>query len=181
MKLDVILEKTSSYIPHYNADTKVVGGSAEEWQQRIGITKENRDEITKKALQELKKTKTWKDAEALGLSDVTTDRELKLGTIALKTNVKESDRYRKWAKSHPNWFRRDLTYVYNIYGSGQIRQYRKGDSSSKAGITRLASPKPKLVAGNPVKSLASVWENALKEVNKKYTDMLDKIQKDAEK
>jgi hypothetical protein len=37
------------------------------------------------------------------------------------------------------------------------------------------------VAGNPVKSLASVWENALKEVNKKYTDMLDKIQKDAEK
>jgi hypothetical protein len=106
MKLDVILEKTSAYVPHYNANDKVVGGSAEEWQQRIGITKENRDEITKKALEELKKSKTWKDAEALGLKDITTDR---------------------------------------------------------------------------VKSLASVWENALKEVNKKYTDMLEKIKKSAEK
>jgi hypothetical protein len=179
MKLnDVLLEKSSYYKPHYQPDAKVVGGSAEDWQKLIGITKENRDEMTKKAFAELKKTATYKEATDLGLKFISTDRELQLGTLAIESSVTTGDVHKKWHSSASRWSKE--IYVYNIYGSGQIRQYSrpKDKPSVRAGITRLASPKPKVVVNNPSKSLATTWENALKEVNKKYKAKLAKIEKE---
>lgn len=172
MKIDDILAEGLAYPKlAYDAEAKKVLGSVVEWLEKIGINKENRVEVTKKALSDLTATATWKEAEKLGLTYSSSKRELQNGTLSLTSGVTVGDKYPKYSKGN------QARYVYNIYGNGQIRQYAKWDDADtdKSGITRLNSPKPRVTADNPVRSLLLTWENALKEVNKKYKSKIKSI------
>ena len=168
MKFEEIYEGIAYPRLKYDAESKTVLGSVAEWLEKLGITKENRVEVTKKALAELTKTDAWKEAEKLGLQYSSSARELQNGTLSLTSGVTVGDKYPQYSRHNSD------VYVYNVYGNGQIRQYTRSD---KSGITRLASPKPRVTADNPVKSLCLTWENALKEIVKKYKSKLAALEK----
>ena len=178
---DILNEKSSSYDPSFNSAKGFVMGSVQDWMELHGMTKENQKETVRKALEELKKTRAWQVADSMGLKFITSDRELNLGTLAFEQGLGMHDITKAsapWRKQMEKEGMFDI-YVYNIYGNGQIRTYLrpKNKPTGRAGITRLKSPKPAMVIGNPVKSLAKTWENSLWEVTRKFKEKLDVVEK----
>lgn len=55
-----------------------------------------------------------------------------------------------------------------MYANGQIRSSSLG-MWGKHAPTRLASPKPRVVAGSAVKSLVKIYDGAFKELGKKIS------------
>jgi hypothetical protein len=163
MKVSEIFESKSYYLPSYKKELGIVRGAVTDWLNRLGIEQGDLS-FFNEALDKLKKTQTWKDALELGLEFNSTDRELQNGTLSFKQNIK----YSNGKDTNDN-------YVYKIYGNGQIRQQSNPNYfTGKIVPYRLKSPKPKIVAGNPLKTMVSLWENALKEVINKFEKKLNK-------
>jgi hypothetical protein len=58
---------------------------------------------------------------------------------------------------------------YMVYANGQIRSTNPDNTwgSGDERPTRMTSPKPRLVHGDPVKSLVSIYDKAFKELGSK--------------
>lgn len=149
MKVIELLEG-ATYVrkPHYDEERGVMLGGQKQWLEALGATKED----VKKAVAEFKKSALFKKAEAAGLVYSATKKEEDNGTLAFQQDGFDG--------------------IYNIYANGQIRTYNGAGNwlniTPKTRATRLKSPKPKLVAGDVVKSLVSTYEQAVEEVIAKF-------------
>ena len=170
MKVNEILSEGMAYLskPFYNADKGTILGGNEKWLKTINATK---DDVAS-AVALFKKSEMFKKAIDAGLVFVSTKQELANGTLAFKQKIGQ--------KSKAGEDKEDK-YVYNIYTNGQIRQYPDmkiwSGKNPKTTVTRLKSPKPKLVAGDPVKSIVATYEQAVAEVLKKYAAKVQKSEK----
>lgn len=143
-----VASDTGYYTPGYNDSTKTVVGKVKDWMARINATPED-------IAAAIKQARELPSYSQLKSYDKTTPREAKNGTFSFKKPVRSEERDEK----------------YMVYANGQIR------SSSLTGYddngaaehrpTQLKSPKPALVAGDPVKSLVKIYDGAFKELGKK--------------
>lgn len=164
----------------YNAPGGKVVGSTSDWLVTFGVTPEEKMKIIESALDLLRKTPAWKQANDLGLRFISSKRELQNGTLAFDSGIEDLDLIPADRAEHLRQTRTTLyTYVYNIYANGQIRTYLRDheNETSRVGITRLKSPKPTIVVDDPVRSLARTWENALEELVRKFKEKLRRISK----
>lgn len=130
--------------PHYNATLKRPGGSVQDWYDKMGVEPEH----VKEAVSKAKELASYK-ALAKELKAGEGEKQRKNGTLGFTTD--------------------EATYY--VYGNGVIRRESKEHRSSSrpAGwTTKLRAPKPALVAGSPVKSLVKIYDNAFKELIKKF-------------
>lgn len=137
----------------YDSKRGVLFGDAKEWLVSAGI-KQGDKEFFNKALKELKKTRVWDVMTEIGIEYIGTQRELANGTLSFSVPGK--------------------TGKYIIQGHGQIRLQ---SASSRESRTRLKSPKPTMVVGDPLKSIIKTWENSLWELIDKHKKKLDAIEK----
>ena len=163
---ELLVEKYSKstdkgyYAPHYAKNTKHIGGTVEDWMARLGV--ESSD--IKDAVEQAKSLASYKDVIGVA-GDVTTAREAKNGTFSFQ---------------HPGSVLKDAKY--HVYASGQIRMSAEASQrwSAEKGErrpTRLASPKPRLVHGDAVKSLVKIYDGAFKELASKAKKILGKVAK----
>lgn len=173
MKVNEILVEGSAYpVPKFDAERGHILGGVKAWHEKIGATKEDLES----AIEDVKKSDLWNKLKAAGLTFNSTPKELNAGTLSFKQPVDENDIYKNRKSTMPH------NYIFNVYGNGQIRQYlnRKNiytGAIGKNGIYRLKSPKPKLIAGDPQKSLVSIYMQALEEILNKLKTKQDKITK----
>lgn len=155
MKLSTLLEDKvpgprkfgSNWVPkpHYQADRKIVGGPVALWMDKIGVTAADLEEARK----EVMKLQSYKDLVKIA-PEMTSDTQKKNGMFAFKkANTKSKN------ISAPAMF-------YSVAANGQIRYDEKKEVGASRG--KLASPKPSLVAGSPVKSLIKIYDNSFKRV-----------------
>lgn len=164
MKVNEILlnEGLSSYNTiRYNADKGTILGGTTRWLEMLGATKED----LAAAIKGIKQTETFKNAIRAGLKFISSKKELVNGTLAFEQEIGQFGKADQDEK-HSN------AYVYNVYPNGQIRQYPDMKHwlgvDPKTRVTRLKSPKPRIVADNPVKSIITTYEQAINEIIKKY-------------
>lgn len=141
------------YTPAYDAERKILIGTVKDWLARLKIEPADIKEAIKLA-------KQLPSYEALADADVTTAAEAKNGTFSFE---------------HPSM--RDLKASmwdgkYHVYANGQIRMSSLNTRSGDRRPTRLATPKPHIVAGDPVKSLVAIYNTAFKEVAKKAAKVM---------
>jgi hypothetical protein len=146
---ELLTEKKHSgayYNAGYDAEKKAVVGAVKDWVERIGASPED----LAAAYLEAKKLPSYKALTKIA-PDISNAREAKNGTFSFK---------------HPSKAAHSEAPKYNVRASGQIRGSDAGSyySPGTRPTHRLASPKPRLVAGNPVKSLVLVYDGAFKEL-----------------
>jgi hypothetical protein len=153
------LKHGAYYKPQYDADEKILRGSVQDWLDASGITK---DDIAKAMEIMLGTGLIQKMAEA-GLKLKSTPRRDKNGTFTFEVDRK----YPKYEYERGTRIgTREAKTRYVIHANGQIRH--EGEGTFAPGITRLASPKPRLKAGDPVGSLVMIYTQAMEEVLKKW-------------
>jgi hypothetical protein len=143
MKVQDLFEKQGAHAPGYNAQDKNILGTVKDWMERLGATPED----IEAAVAEAKNLSSFK---ALSEFEYSTAAEQKNGTFSFKKPNRDESRDEK----------------YIVYANGQIRSSTKGFTSTHR-PTRLAAPKPRLVAGSAVKSLVKIYDGAFKELAKK--------------
>lgn len=139
----------------YDPKRGILSGDVKKWLEKAGI-KSGDKEFFNKALKQLKKSRVWDAITELGIKYDSTDRELANGTLAF--NMFDEDKNR-----------------YKIYGNGQIRVESKKGRYGISAPTRLKTPKPIMVVGDPLKSILKTWENSLWELINKHKKKLDKM------
>lgn len=117
------------------------------------------------AVDEIKKSDEFKKVEEV-MPFNSTAKELANGTLSFSSDV--------GSVLNPTASQQGDTI--KVYLGGQIRQQSKGMFKSRS-ITRVPSPKPKMVAGDPVKSAVQAYKGALEAVRVRY----DKIKAMKEK
>lgn len=127
-----------SKAPHYDAERKHVGGHVADWMDKIGVT----DTDLAEARRLVMKLDSYKDLIAM-TSDITSRNQKRFGLFAF--DRKSEGRITRYANKH----------MYTVAANGQIRY----DGSSRG---KLSSPKPRLIAGDTVKSLVSIYDHAFK-------------------
>lgn len=145
----------------YDPKRGIMTGDVKKWLEKAGI-KSGDKEFFNKALKELKKTHAWDVITEMGVKYDSTDRELANGTLSF--NMFDEDKNR-----------------YKIYGNGQIRIESKKGRYGISAPTRLKTPKPTMVVGDPLKSILKTWENSLWELIDKHKKKLDAAEKRMDK
>lgn len=143
----------------YDSKKGHMTGDVKRWLASAEI-KTGDKEFFKDALALLKKTDAWKELEKTNLKYVGTERELANGTLSFYDG--DFSQYKNVTGNSGR---------YKIYGNGQIR------TDVPTAPTRLKSPKPRMVVGNPMKSMVSTWENSLWELLNKYKKRIKKAGK----
>lgn len=137
--------------PGYDDDAKIVIGHVKDWLARLEATPEDVAEAIKQA-------KQLPSYSQLRSYDMSTEREAKNGTFSFKKPQRNE--------------KTDEKYI--VYANGQIRSSSKGggygDVPPRHAPTRLKSPKPTVIAGDPVKSLVKIYDGAFKELGKKMDE-----------
>ena len=148
-RLDFKNDVVSYYKPGYDKKQGFIKGG--------GIYSNNwsREDI-KKAVDEIKTSKEFKDVTKY-MSCNSTDKEEKNGTLSFSSDQPNMRGAEK---------RTGGTDI-KVYLGGQIRS-QTGSSFSNRSMTRIKSPKPKMVAGDPVKSAVSAYKGALVAVLDRY-------------
>jgi hypothetical protein len=131
------------YTPGYDAEEKNIRGTVKDWMARLGATPSDIEDACWKA-------KELPSYAALKEFDKTTAGEKKNGTFSFKKPGGTEKRDEK----------------YMVYANGQIRSSAKGWHGEHR-PTRLMAPKPRLVAGDVVKSLVKIYDGAFKELASK--------------
>lgn len=170
---EILLEGLSSYnTVRYNPDKGTILGGTTKWLEMLGATKED----LAAAIKGIKQTETFKNAIRTGLKFISSKKELVNGTLAFQQE------YGQFGKADRDEDEKNSNaYVYNVYPNGQIRQYPDIKHwlgvDPKTRVTRLKSPKPRIVANDPVKSIITTYEQAINEIIKKYTVKKEKAAK----
>ena len=141
------------YTPGYDDEKKRPVGLVKDWMKRMGVEKEHVEAAMAKA-------KELPSYKAIAQHDDTTAGEKKNGTFSFKK---------------PGSTNRDEKY--SVHAHGMIRSVSTGTFGART-PTRLASPKPKVVHGDPVKSLVSVYDGAFKELGAKMKKRAEKLKED---
>lgn len=149
MKVSELLTEAAAY----DNKKKQLKGTTKEWMASIGVSKEDIVEARAKALD----LPSYKSLVKIVGDDISTDAMKKNGSFVFK--------------------RGDDGEKYNVYANGQIRAssmetnagWTNGPIEKTGGVnqTKLASPKPRLKHGDPVKSLVMIYDGAFKELAKK--------------
>jgi hypothetical protein len=141
------------YTPGYDPERKQIVGTVKDWMARLGVTKDDLEAAIKQA----KELSVYKDLRAV---DVSTDAERANGTFSFK----------KPGATHED--------VYTVYANGQIRTSAKTSwMNGERRPSRLKAPKPRLVAGDAVKSLVKIYDGAFKEVVSKMAERAKRLEK----
>lgn len=123
-------------------------------------------EDMKKAVDEIQKTSEFKAVVKI-MPFNSTAKELANGTLSFKSDQPNM----RGGKN------KEGGSTVKVYLGGQIRS--ETSSSFKArSITRIKSPKPHVIAGDPVKSAIETYKLSLKAVVDRYNKILDKKTKD---
>jgi len=148
------------YSPSYDADSKHVLGSVQDWLDAMNVTKENVYE----AMEKVRDLPIFKNEfPKAGLMYEKRPAGEKRGTFTFKV-----ERFLPNGRSYDTF--------YNIYANGQIRWL--GKSGYAGGIeymSRLASPKPRIKAGDPVGSLVMIYAAAMEELLSKWKKSSSKM------
>lgn len=151
------------YAPSYDADAGRLRGSVKDWLAAVNITKED----IAKAMTQVKDSSLFKNEfPKAGLVYTPSAVREKLGTFNFKVTRKLPD-----GKSYMT--------SYQVHANGQIRC--SGEGAFSQYTSPLKSPKPRMVAGDPVRSLVSTYTAALEELLtkwKKTTAKMDKAAKE---
>jgi hypothetical protein len=145
------------YTPGYDAENKHPVGHVKDWMKRMGVEKDHLDAAMEKA-------KQLPSYKAISQHDKSTPGEKKNGTFSFHKPGATSARAEK----------------YMVHAHGMIRSSSKNSIMGDERPTRLKSPKPRLVAGDPVKSLVSVYDGAFKELGAKMAKRSEKIKEDSD-
>jgi len=100
---------------------------------------------------------SYKDVTSI-VKDITNTREAKNGTFSFK----RPSQYSEAAK-------------YHVHANGLIRQSDYNEFTGVRMPTRMTSPKPHIVAGDPVKSLVAIYNTAFKALAEKAKKADDKM------
>lgn len=144
------------YTPGYDAESKNIRGTVQDWMARLNVTA---DDITK-AIALAKELPSYADLKQY---DKSTAGERKNGTFSFtkpQATEKGDDKYL-------------------VYANGQIRSSSRAPDwqGGEHRPTRLKTPKPRLVAGDPVKSLVKIYDGAFKELREKIMARKAKAEK----
>jgi hypothetical protein len=151
---------TGYYTPGYNADDKNIRGTVKDWMARLGASK---DDIAAAVAQ----AKELGSYSKLASFDKSTAAEQKNGTFSFK-------------KPNPkNYGGRDSDEKYIVYANGQIRSSSLNSTAGDHRPTRLKAPKPRLVAGDAIKSLVKIYDGAFIELASKISKRVVKESDDA--
>lgn len=142
--------------PGYDADDKVIVGSVKDWLDRGGVEPEH----VKKAMAEIRKSELWKELQDAGLKHDPSQRKEANGTFNFRIT-----------RSYPDG--KTAKGTYQVYANGQIRSTGFSQPWRDGAQTKLVSPKPRMVAGDPVASLVKTYTAALKELLAKWKKSKD--------
>ena len=135
------------YVPGYDAELKRVVGTVTDWLARLKVT----PRAIEAAVIASKHLPAFVELTNLGLTFKSTPRQLENGTFVFsKPDAKNDDQYL-------------------VYANGLIRSSAKGNWG-EIRPTRLKSPKPRLVAGDPIGSLINIYNGA-------FTELVSKVKK----
>lgn len=139
--------------PSYDQQTKILSGTVKDWMSRIGASSED----IASAIQQAKDLPSYKDLVGM-VGDSSTAGSLKNGTFNFR---------------HP---KDPAKAKYMVYANGQLRATSPdtmwGTQDDRP--SRMTSPKPRLVHGDPVKSLVKIYDQSFKELGKKAKTALKK-------
>jgi hypothetical protein len=133
------------YTPGYDEEEKNIRGTVKDWMARLGATKEDIAAAVAQA-------KDLDSYAKLVSFDKSTGTEQKNGTFSFKK---------------PGAGHRDEKYM--VYANGQIRSSSLNSMDGEHRPTRLKAPKPRLVAGDAIKSLVKIYDGAFKELASKMS------------
>lgn len=131
------------YTPGYDDEEKNIRGTVKDWMARLNATPED----IASAVAQAKELSSYAKLKEF---DKTTAGEKKNGTFSFKK---------------PGAGARDEKYM--VYANGQIRSSSLNSMDGEHRPTRLKAPKPRLVAGDAVKSLVKIYDGAFKELASK--------------
>lgn len=136
---------TGHYTPGYDPEAKIIIGSVKDWLARMNATKADVADAVKQA----KELPSYAAILELGAKVKGNAQQVANGTFVFS---------KPHAKEYPA--------QYIVYANGQIRSASRNRWGNVV-PTRLKTPKPRLVAGDPVASLVKIYDGAFKElVNK---------------
>ncbi len=131
------------YTPGYDEEEKNIRGTVKDWMARLGAAKEDIAVAVTQA-------KDLDSYAKLVSFDTTTGGEKKNGTFSFRKPGGDEKRDER----------------YTVYANGQIRSSSKNWQGEHR-PTRLKAPKPRLVAGDAIKSLVKIYDGAFKELHSK--------------
>lgn len=148
MKINEILTEAKI---GFDPERKHIEGPVKEWLKAIGA---DADDV-REAFYKAKALTSYKDVvNNLSFELIGGPNAVRNGTFTFKNNDKAAN-----------------AEQYLVYANGQIR-YHSGSSwmahDKSRNFGKLKSVKPALVAGDPVASLVKMYDNAFKELLKKY-------------
>lgn len=133
----------------YDADRKIVMGDVKEWLKGFDATPED----VAKAIRQFKGTPLVRnEMPKAGLSLFDNEAREKNGTITFYAIFPEGGKFGE----------------YKIYANGQLRKQIAKSWLNADAHTRLVSPKPRMVPGNPVASLVRTYTSAAEELLSKW-------------
>jgi len=144
---DKKLKGGAYYKPQYKSDISQIRGSVLDWMDELGFTPEH----IAVAVKEIKASTLFKKLEDAGLKYDSGAKQEKLGTLSF--NAK-----RVWGGRGG----------YIVYANGQLRSKTGSSWSDAENTTPLKTPKPRVRAGDPIKSLNMIYTAALTEMLNKW-------------
>jgi len=152
---ELLLERQSGayYNPAYK--DKNLLGSVKDWLDAGGVKPEH----IKQAMDHVRGGDAFAKAKEAGLIYSPNSKAEKNGTFYFKVARKGYD-------NQPGRLGREQN-TYIVHANGQIRSSSDNNWGGEA-RTRLASPKPRMVSGDPVKSLVKTYDSAISELTRKW-------------
>ena len=141
------------YTPGYRDDKKLIVGTVQDWLARLKVEPEH----IKQAMELAKDLPSYKDLVST-VKDITSTSEAKNGTFSFKRPSLHS-----------------AAAKYHVHANGLIRQSDFNEFTGVRMPTRMTSPKPHIVAGDPVKSLVAIYNTAFKALAEKAKKAHDKV------
>lgn len=133
----------------YDPDRKIVMGDVKAWLKEFGATSED----VEKAIRQFKGTPLVRnEMPKAGLNFFDSESREKNGTLTFYAIFPEGGKFGE----------------YKIYANGQLRKQIAKSWIGADAHTRLVSPKPRIVPGNPVASLVRTYTSAAEELLSKW-------------
>jgi|SRR5579859_1922003 len=133
----------ATHEPSYNEKSRSLQGRVKDWHKLMGVS----DKDVATAHREISSSKQYLDLIHAGMTDISTPQQKKNGTF--------------------NFSVKDEPGSYQVYGNGQLRHMKP--LMGYGGYGRLkhqlvASLRPTIIAGDPVKSLLKTYEAAMEKM-----------------
>lgn len=138
----------------FNKDAKIPVGGTKEWMKSFGAT----DTHIQQALRHVRASSAYKKVKDLGMQDMSTDRNGKMGSITFVGTIRYGNH--------------DGTKLYQRRMKLTLQPNGKIDETAPNDYHRapMASGKPRIVPGDPVSSISKTMEAALEKMAANLTN-----------